>query len=158
MAFKNSMLSASSRKMMEFIMPRRWVRVRSLYCFSITTARANCSGLTNRLMTDSLEVSYSRMTAKMSLGGICSSTTMRAWSPSASANSTKAASAAAMSPEAIRLWVLAMRVRAFMVWFSVKLIDLGCLFFAVEALLDHPSVAGFFAGAGFFFFFVEVTV
>src|SRR5450830_2077501 len=128
--------------MIELTIPRRWVRVRSLYCFSITTAWANCAGVTSRLMTDSRELSYSRITARMSLGGSCSSTSISAASPSVSASSTKADSAPTMSPAAIRLWVLVMRAR----WFIF-------LILAVEALLDHPVGAGFFARTGVAFFF-----
>ena len=94
-------------------MPRRWVRVRSLYCFSITTARANWAGVTSRLMTDSLELSYSRITARMSFGGNCSSTTISAASPSASASSTSADSAPTMSPAAISVCVFSIRARWF---------------------------------------------
>ena len=122
MAVKNSTGSPPERKITELIMPRKCVRLKSLYCFSMTTARANCSGETSRLTTDSLELSNSRMTARMSLGGSCSSTTISAWSPSASASSTNARSAPEISPAAIRLWVLEIRARC---WLMVGFL-VGC--------------------------------
>ena len=77
----------------------------------MTIACANCAGVTSRLTTDARDGSYSRITARMSLGSSWSSTTISALSPSASASSVRADSAPAISPAAIRLRVFVIRAR-----------------------------------------------